>query len=96
MNTEFVTEVLDGDTFKTNHENPTVRLEGVDAPELGRPGGQEAKEDLEDLIIGKFVAVDTVAIGAYGRRIAQVRLDGLSVNETMVREIEYTRGWNEG
>jgi endonuclease YncB( thermonuclease family) len=32
-----VVKFIDGDTFKTKN---TIRLEGVDAPELNQPGGK--------------------------------------------------------
>ncbi len=83
-----VTEVTDGDTFKTDR-GERVRLEDVDAPESYRVGGPEARRDLEDLILGKRVTIDQKAIDDYGRIVAQVRIGELSVNEEMQRKLKW-------
>lgn len=44
--------VFDGDTFETK-EKQHVRLSGINAPEMGRCGSQEAKKELEKLILEK-------------------------------------------
>ena len=82
---EYVTSVIDGDSFKTRSSLPAVRLEGVDTPEQGEPGYQEAKAALKRLILDRFVDIETKAIDAYRRRVAQVWVDGRSVNEAMKR-----------
>ena len=82
---EFVTEVIDGDTFRGNRDNPPVRLAGFDAPEIGTQQGIYAKSCLEDLIYGKMVSIETIATDTYGRHVANVRLEmeNRSVNEEM-------------
>ncbi|MDE2783297.1 MAG: hypothetical protein OXK77_10105, partial [Gemmatimonadota bacterium] len=40
---EYVERVIDGDTFSTSGQGASVRLEGVNAPERGQAGYQEAK-----------------------------------------------------
>ena len=83
---EHVTEVVDGDTFRTGESATAVRLEGVDTPELHEPGYAAAKDALTQLILNREVELETKAYGAYGRRIAQVwRLpDYLHVNSAML------------
>ena len=68
-----VTEVLDGDTFNTDRTF-TVRLIGIDAPNRGQPGYQEAKEYLADLIGGEEVRLeyDRYQDDKYGRILAYV------------------------
>ena len=56
----------------------------VDAPEKGRPGYQAAKRRLERLIGNQMVEVDAVAQDAYARTVANVRVDGRSVNAAML------------
>ena len=82
---EYVTEVVDGDTFKGNRDNPPVRLAGFNAPELGTQRGIYAKNYLENLIYGKVVSIETVATDTYGRHVANVKLGmgSRSVNEEM-------------
>lgn len=67
---EQVTEVVDGDTFKT--ANFTVRLEGVDTPERGQPGYAEAINAIRNLIWSKIVYIYIRTYDRYGRAIAQV------------------------
>ena len=85
MNLEFVTEVIDGDTFKGNYDRPPVRLAGFDAPELNTLQGIYAKTCLENLIHGKMVSIEKIATDVYGRDIAKVKLGmgSRSVNEEM-------------
>ncbi len=44
--------VFDGDTFETK-EKQYIRRSGIDTPELGQCGSDEAKKALEKLILGK-------------------------------------------
>jgi len=55
--TATVYKVIDGDTFDAFPVG-RVRLADVNAPELGDPGGYEAKEALTDLVSGKVVYLD--------------------------------------
>lgn len=82
---EYVERVIDGDTFSTSGQGASVRLEGVNAPERGQAGYQEAKAELTRLISSRWVTVETKAYDHYGRRVAQVwrQFDGLDVNRAM-------------
>jgi len=82
-----VYEVVDGDTLQLE-SGKRVRLVGVDAPEFDRCGGAEAKERLKELVEGKLVQVESVATESYGRTLGLVYIDGLLVNEVMLKE-----GW---
>ena len=72
-----------------------IRLANVDAPETYgvKKGSQEwlsgmrVKNHLAKLIMGKNVVIKTIKDkkGKYGRYIAHVYLDGVSVNEHLVK-----------
>jgi endonuclease YncB( thermonuclease family) len=78
-----VTRVIDGDTFETNLRKHPVRLANVNAPEKGQKGAPKAKKDLEDLIIGQDVSIETVARDKYRRSVAKVKVNHRSVNKAM-------------
>ena len=63
----------------------TIRLEGIDAPELGQAFGKAAKEALSGLIFGKLVEVEPLGVDRYKRTLARLYADGLPVNVEMVR-----------
>lgn len=78
-----VTQVIDGDTFVTK-ENRYVRLDSVNAPELGFCLGKEAKEKMEKLVMGKKVFLKVSFVDNYNRIVASVyTLDG-NVGEKML------------
>ncbi len=77
-----VERVIDGDTFVLN-TGEKVRLICIDAPELGKKGGEEAKEFLKRLIEGKEVVLekDISERDAYGRLLRYVYV--MEGNETI-------------
>ena len=85
MTTEYVSTVFDGDTFDTTTSQPAVRLAGIDTPERGEPGFESAKSALEALVLNKWVNVHTNGNGYYGRRIADVWVGQIHVNQAMKR-----------
>jgi len=86
VRTERVTEVIDGDTFKTE-TGSTVRLLGINAPEIHDPGGDIAKQVLTYLIKGKDVRLegDVTDKDDYGRLLRYVFINGDFVNAEMIR-----------
>lgn len=80
---ERVTEIIDGDTFRTSVRKHPIRLEGVDTPEKREPGYQRAKKELEKLIQDKKVTVDTVARDKFRRPVAKEKVGTRSVNKAM-------------
>jgi micrococcal nuclease len=84
--TDRVTEVIDGDTFKTAG-GATVRLLGINAPEMTEPGGDIAKDMLRGFIQGKQVRLesDVTDQDDYERVLRYVYTEGTFVNAEMVR-----------
>ena len=66
-------EVLDGDTFETD-KSLTIRMIGIDAPNRGEEGYEEAKDYLADLIGGEevWLEYDYYKDDKYGRILAYV------------------------
>lgn len=65
----FVTQVIDGDTFKAGEE--TFRLLNINAPELSERGYQEAKDFLSS-IENKEVRIEETSTDKYGRTLVRV------------------------
>ena len=80
-----VEEVFDGDSFILK-DNQGVRLGNLDAPELELCGGLQAKERLEELILGKIVRLEIFAHDRYNRSLALVYVGHVLVNEVLLRE----------
>lgn len=84
--------IIDGDTIIVH--GTTIRLDGIDAPEAGQTCeaegrtydcGRAAEAYLNSLIGLRIVTCDTGAQDPYGRTLAHCSLDGMNVNEAMVR-----------
>ena len=81
-----VVKIIDGDTFDTG-EGQRIRLALIDAPEYPDAClSLEAKNRLADLILGKEVTVEEIGRESFGRRVALVYRDSLSVNKSQVEE----------
>lgn len=84
--TYHVVNILDGDTFVIEDYHQRVRLAGIEAPDLNLPYGQESKDFLAAKILDKDVYVKNILADSYGRIVAMVYLDGLFINEIMIRQ----------
>ncbi len=87
--------VLDGDSLSIKGKR--VRLQGVDAPELGQiclvdgdswPCGDAARSALERRISGHVVECDAVDIDRYGRTLAKCYVADVDIGSWLVSE-----GW---
>ncbi len=84
-----VVGVHDGDTLtglddaKTQHK---IRLDAIDAPELGQPFGQASKKALSQKVFGKDVVVTVKTRDKYGRTVGHVLINGRDVNLEMIEE----------
>jgi endonuclease YncB( thermonuclease family) len=81
------TAVIDGDTIRLDN-GETVRLIGIDAPELSQPGGEESRQYLAQLILNKGVTLETgyEDRDKYNRLLRFVYLGNLCINEEMIRQ----------
>ena len=83
-----VVAVKDGDTVEVLRDDSTlarVRLTHVDCPEKGPPFGKAARQLTSDLCFGRTVGVVPRARpDRYGRTLAEVSVDGRSVNMRLV------------
>src|SRR3989344_7632586 len=88
-----VVRVIDGDTVEVEG-GQTVRYIGIDTPETVHPQktvecfGREASNKNKELVEGKFVQLekDVSETDKYGRLLRYVYVDGVFVNELLVKE----------
>ena len=84
-----IVNVHDGDTVtaldaaNTQHR---IRLEGIDAPELGQPFGRVARDRLADLAKGKTATIHGHGQDRYGRLIASVEIGHEDMGRQLVAE----------
>lgn len=82
-----VIKVIDGDsiTILVGKEQIKIRLGEIDTPERGQPYWKVSKKALETLVAGKTIIAVQTDIDRYKRVVAQVFINGLWVNEQMVK-----------
>ena len=80
-------EIIDGDTFRLE-TGDTVRLIGIDTPELSQPGGVLSREYLAHLICGKPITLERGPEDRdkYNRLLRFVYIGDLCINEEMIRQ----------
>jgi len=78
-----VIAVMDGDTVLAlrGSQKVKIRLANIDAPEKAQDFGKESRQAL----LKKQVRVNSRAMDDYGRVVAELSVDGRSVNEDQVR-----------
>jgi micrococcal nuclease len=81
------TAVIDGDTFILE-TGETVRLIGIDAPELSQPGGEKSRKYLAHLILNKRVTLEKgdEDRDKYNRLLRFVYIGNTCINEEMIRQ----------
>jgi endonuclease YncB( thermonuclease family) len=95
----WVRRAVDGDTFEAAYlVGPEhVRIEGIDTPERGKPGYQEAKFALDRLLMGGHRVVECELAGRdkYGRLVAKARspIDGADCGARLV-EMGLAKPWS--
>jgi micrococcal nuclease len=88
----YVKNVVDGDTIDVSFNIcgiQRVRLVGINAPEIGEEGYEEAKEFVNKTCWGEEVKLDVDDMKQYDtyyRILAVVYVNETNVNEKMVRE----------
>lgn len=90
--TTTVTFVVDGDTLRVRPPGGgkpvSLRIEGIDAPEICQAGGAASREALVRLVNGRQLVVQGQRIDNYGRLLTTMEVDGVDVGRSMVRS-----GW---
>ena len=84
-----VVNVHDGDTLTAldaGNVQHKVRLEGIDAPELGQPFGRVARDRLAVLAKGKEATIHEHGKDRYGRVLASVDIEGDDLGHRLVAE----------
>lgn len=76
---------MPGDTFvlKTGQR---IRLSNIYAPEIELCGGKEAKERLEDLVLGKEVKIETSNEDVFNQALGLVYVKDTLVNEALLKD----------
>lgn len=88
-----VIKVFDGDTIRVSGLDLvfTVRLAGIDAPEIGyggrpsQPFSRKSQKHLDKLVAGKLITLKSHGIGGYNRQLAEIFLEGRNINLEMIR-----------
>lgn len=65
---------IDGITLRCGGER--VKIEGIQAPQLDEPGGEQARERLQRRIRSGEVVVQRGGVDKYGRTLARVYVNG--------------------
>lgn len=87
-----VLEIVDGDTVVVAPNGDktapvSVRLAGIDAPEMAQPYGKRAREWVATRIpVGTQVEIVSYSGDKYRRAIGLVQVDGQAINGEMVRQ----------
>lgn len=85
-----VTYVVDGDTIRVRSPGGgkpvSVRINGIDAPEICQAGGPASRDALMRKLLGQRVAVHGRRHDDYGRLLAKITLKGEDTGEWMVAQ----------
>ena len=85
-----VTYVVDGDTFWVRPADGgkpvSVRVDGIDAPEICQPGGGISRDALKRRTLGQRIAVFGRRHDDYGRLLARLELNGDDLGQWMVSQ----------
>lgn len=81
-----VTEVKDGDTIAAiiNGKKVDIRLAEIDAPEKSQAFGNESKQSLASMLLGKNIRIKQTDTDRYKRVVARVYTDNLDVNAEQI------------
>jgi micrococcal nuclease len=82
INDLYVSKIIDGDTYELS-DGRTIRLIGVDTPEIDMPFYDEAIAFAESLLAGKRITMefDKEKTDKYGRSLVYIYLDSMLINE---------------
>ena len=74
----FCWKVSDGDTIWVVDESGKrikIRMNKIDAPEMNQPYGKEAADRLAELVLGKYVTLESSGTDQYGRSLEVVFIE---------------------
>lgn len=80
--------VVDGDTIDVEGVG-RIRLVGVNTPERGQPGYQNATDFVKSMVLGKKVDLDiddAKHFDKYGRTLAVVYIGGINLNQELLKK----------
>ena len=82
-----VAKVVDGDTLelRVDRRIHVIRLDQIDAPEIGQPWGRRARQALQRRVGGQQVVAEIAGVDKYERLLATLSLQGQNINREMVR-----------
>jgi hypothetical protein len=88
-----VTDVLQGNTFKVapqwmsadNMNGEIVCINGYNCPAQGQPGFDEARQQLEDLILGKEIELTNPVKTTKGQLVCDVLVGGENITTHFTR-----------
>ncbi len=85
-----VTHVSDGDTLwlevSKSAKPIKVRLQGMDAPEICQPWGEQARDALKGKLLRQQVSLNTRAKDDYNRALGRVEFQGADVGQWLVSQ----------
>ena len=88
--TGVVSYVVDGDSVRVRPQQGgkpiSVRVDGIDAPEICQTGGDAARDALTRRVLGRQVVIEGKNRDDYGRLLARIMLDGDDVGARMVKD----------
>ena len=84
---ERVVKCHDGDTctIQTKEGKYSLRLWGIDAPEIKQPYGVKSREYLKKLVLNKRVKVVLTGSGSWGRKVGRLYVGRKDVCSEMVK-----------
>lgn len=97
-----VVRVWDGDTLHLQDsfgQRHKIRLASIDAPELEQAQGKACRDRLAEQVLHRQVQAAIVDTDRYGRKVAQIRLNGHDINRQQVADgcawhyRRYAREW---
>ena len=85
-----VVAIADGDSLTildATNRKQNIRLQGIDSPEIRQEFGEQAKQNLANLVFGRQVIVEYYKHDTYGHILGKVLLlDGLDVNLEQIKD----------
>ena len=85
--------VVDGDTVDVNvdlgfkvYTKQRIRLAGINTPERGQPGYEEAKQFLTEQVLNKVVRLQTTKASKWGYFLGDIYTANEHINQLMIAQ----------